>query len=136
MSTFSMAYSVCADADRINIYREASLRKTGGGLSAEHGLFATAEWWEALQFGRIPTRMRFVSVVRIEPYKTRGFPEIYFVDSDGTSGSCAMYGPEDDYKPGVKLVILESYAVSRPFVNAVSPQSSEMWLVLEIWIAT
>ncbi len=47
-----------------------------------------------------------------------------------------MYGPEDAYKPGAKLAILESYAVSRPFIDAISPESSESWLVLEIWIAT
>ena len=58
-------YDLRRDVEYIQLVQKATVETKDFGLIPEHGLFGSAEWWEAVKRGRIPVRTITGKVSRV-----------------------------------------------------------------------
>lgn len=102
-------YSLVNDAEHIRKVQRATLKTTDYGLVPEHGLFGTADWWEAIRSGQLPI-IRIEGVIsRVRMGNMNDWP-VFEIDASGckTTWPREVHRSEDDrlYTVG-KRVCLE-----------------------------
>jgi len=112
-------YSLAKDVKKIAAIQEATLNTDKYGVSTNHGLFGSNEWWNSISSGSLETRTVEGEISRVYMTGHNDFPQ-FDIDSDGVVTSWIREGKEKLYLKGSQIK-LEYVLTKNRFDHTESP---------------
>ena len=105
-------YDLHDDASFIAAVQEATLTTKKYGITQEHGLFASSQWWQAIDSGVLPIQRVNGMVTRVYMSGHNDFPE-FEVDDGMTKTKWQRFGDPSAYSVGAPVTIEFVFTKSR-----------------------
>ncbi|MFU8829938.1 MAG: hypothetical protein ACNA8P_10975 [Phycisphaerales bacterium] len=97
-------YDLAADKNMISKVQEATLETEEYGLVPDVALFGTADWWIAIDSGKIPRHVLTGTISHVFDTERGGWPE-FEVESDAGRTRWTALGNERHYREGRRVKI-------------------------------
>jgi hypothetical protein len=90
-------YRLKADTNMIRDVQEATRAAEGWGIEPTHGLFGSAEWWQHVRDGTLPTRHLKGKISRVYMGSMNDWPEFTLRTDTGEESNWSRLAIEPEY---------------------------------------
>jgi|SRR6266511_1127952 len=107
--TWRTVYDLRHDQLLVEQFQDASLNRPGFGFKPEPDLFASANWWRAIDDGNLAVHTLDGTIARSYMAGHGDFPQFDFQSDDGKTSTWERRGDEDGYREGARARV--SYVI-------------------------